>query len=39
MATGQTTSTTHHRCSCGETFETTEDLVAHARDEHGMWIH
>jgi hypothetical protein len=38
MATGQTRSPTH-QCSCGETFETTEDLVAHAREEHGLWIH
>ena len=39
MATGQRTPTAYHACSCGESFESTEDLVVHAREEHGLWIH
>lgn len=35
MATSQTPSE-NHQCSCGKTFPTTEDLVAHARSEHGF---
>jgi hypothetical protein len=23
-----------HRCSCGETFDTVDELLEHARDEH-----
>lgn len=23
-----------HRCSCGETFETVDELLRHAREEH-----
>ena len=26
----------YHSCSCGATFESTEDLLAHAREEHGL---
>lgn len=33
------TSATNHQCTCGETFDTTEDLLAHAREEHGLWVH
>jgi hypothetical protein len=39
MATRQTPRTPHHRCSCGESFDTTEDLVVHAREEHGLYAH
>jgi hypothetical protein len=39
MATRQTSPSENHKCSCGETFTTTEDLVAHARSEHGLWAH
>lgn len=39
MAAGQTQTPAYHTCSCGEQFETTEELVAHAREEHGMWPH
>jgi len=35
MATGQTQTPTH-LCSCGKSFETTDDLVAHADEEHGF---
>jgi hypothetical protein len=35
MATRQPTTPAYHRCSCGETFESTEELLAHAREEHG----
>lgn len=27
-----------HRCGCGETFESTEALLAHAREEHGLFV-
>jgi len=30
--------TTYHTCSCGDQFETTEALLAHARDEHGLAV-
>jgi hypothetical protein len=39
MATRQTPRPSHHRCSCGESFDTTEDLLAHARDDHGLYVH
>jgi hypothetical protein len=29
---------TGHRCSCGETFETAEELREHAREEHGAIV-
>jgi predicted small metal-binding protein len=25
-------------CSCGEQFETTEELLDHAREEHGLEV-
>ena len=37
MATGQT-SPDYHRCSCGESFETTEELLEHARQRHGLAV-
>jgi hypothetical protein len=39
MATGQCASSGFHACSCGERFDTTEELVVHAREDHGLWIH
>jgi hypothetical protein len=39
MATRQPPTPAYHRCECGETFETTEQLLAHARDEHGLSVH
>lgn len=35
MATSQQTPT-YHTCSCGEQFETTEALLEHARETHGL---
>jgi hypothetical protein len=29
---------TGHRCSCGKTFETAEELREHAREEHGAIV-
>ncbi len=29
---------TKHRCSCGETFDTAEELRDHAREEHGAIV-
>lgn len=29
---------TKHRCSCGATFETAEELRKHAREEHGAVV-
>jgi predicted small metal-binding protein len=37
MATSQTPAA-YHTCSCGEEFETTEELLEHARSEHGVWV-
>jgi hypothetical protein len=39
MATRPTPSMSHHRCSCGESFDTTEELLAHAREDHGLYVH
>jgi len=36
MATRQASTDTYHTCSCGATFETTDDLLEHAREEHGF---
>lgn len=36
MATSQPTQSAYHTCSCGEQFETTEELLEHAREEHGL---
>ena len=36
MATRQASSTTYHTCTCGESFETTEELLTHAREAHGI---
>jgi len=38
MATRQQTPTTYHTCSCGEEFETTEALLEHAREAHGLSV-
>lgn len=29
----------YHQCSCGEHFESTEELVVHAREEHGLPVY
>jgi hypothetical protein len=34
MSTQGSTSAALHRCECGETFDSTADLLAHARDVH-----
>jgi hypothetical protein len=36
MATRQPeeTATAYHMCSCGETFDSTDELLAHAEDVH-----
>ncbi|WP_255568322.1 hypothetical protein [Salinarchaeum sp. IM2453] len=35
MSTKQSTPTTsRHRCECGETFESTEELLEHVREVH-----
>jgi hypothetical protein len=36
MAVGQTPQSAYHTCSCGKSFDTTEDLLAHAREVHGF---
>jgi hypothetical protein len=38
MATRQQ-SMAYHSCGCGEQFDTTEELLEHARSEHGLWVH
>jgi len=35
MATGQIR-TSAHLCSCGKSFDSTEELVAHASEAHGF---
>jgi len=34
MSTQQSATTAAHRCECGETFESTEELLNHAREVH-----
>jgi len=34
----ETPSPTPHQCSCGESFDSTEELVEHAREEHGLFV-
>jgi hypothetical protein len=36
MATSRTAA--YHTCSCGEEFESTAELLEHARSDHGIWI-
>jgi len=38
MATRQQPTTTYHTCTCGEEFETTDDLLEHAREAHGLSV-
>jgi hypothetical protein len=38
MATRQSRMS-HHRCTCGKTFETTDELLEHARTAHGIGAH
>ena len=38
MATGKRTAS-YDVCTCGESFDTTAELLAHARDDHGLWVH
>jgi hypothetical protein len=28
-----------HQCSCGASFDSTGELLAHAREEHGIWAY
>jgi hypothetical protein len=28
----------YHVCTCGESFETTDALVSHARRDHGLFV-
>ncbi|WP_255151281.1 hypothetical protein [Halorarius halobius] len=35
-ATGAAMDGSYHSCSCGATFDSTEELLAHAREEHGL---
>ncbi len=39
MSTQQSTPTMVHQCECGATFETTRELLAHVREEHGFSPH
>jgi hypothetical protein len=36
MATREKSSSGHHTCTCGASFATTDDLLEHAREEHGL---
>jgi hypothetical protein len=38
MATREDPSPASHRCGCGETFESTDELLAHAREDHGLFV-
>jgi len=31
-------STAYHTCGCGKEFDSTEELVEHAREEHGILV-
>ncbi len=39
MATSQQPTTGYHTCSCGESFESTEALIEHAQDAHGLSVY
>jgi hypothetical protein len=39
MATRQSPTTNYHQCSCGESFDSTEELMTHAREEHGLFTY
>lgn len=32
-------SAAYHTCECGAEFDSTEELLEHARDDHGLWVH
>lgn len=36
MATRRAPTDTYHTCSCGASFESTDELLEHAREEHGL---
>jgi hypothetical protein len=38
MATRQHSRVEYHTCTCGEGFDTTEELLEHARDAHGIGV-
>lgn len=38
MATRQRAPESYHVCSCGETFESTDELVEHGREVHGILL-
>jgi hypothetical protein len=38
MATSES-SAAYHTCGCGAEFDTTDELLEHARSEHGTWVH
>jgi len=39
MATREPTPTeAYHTCTCGERFESTDDLLEHAREAHGIGV-
>jgi predicted small metal-binding protein len=39
MATRQQSQTGYHTCTCGEEFESTDDLLEHARESHGIDVY
>jgi len=39
MATRQHTQSGYHTCTCGAEFETTEELLEHARESHGLGVY
>jgi hypothetical protein len=38
MATRQQSPTTYHACTCGEEFNSTDELLEHAREDHGIGV-
>jgi len=36
MATSPESSDGYHTCTCGESFDSTDDLLEHAREVHGL---
>ncbi len=39
MATRHQSTSSYHECTCGETFDSTDELLDHAREDHGLGVY
>jgi hypothetical protein len=39
MSNGDCAARDRHKCGCGESFESTDRLLEHAREAHGLFVH